>query len=166
MKSKKCYRKKEVVKDLIPSLTPHNSYSNSHFSSSKDRWINVTSNLSNISRINHSNVIHLIPQTANKFEVLTIPQTANKFEILTNLNKESESSGISVAKDITSCSRNFKKNYQKKTLSTNSSTRKSQKVIMTGDSHVRNGAAELQHNQGANYEVSSFIIPVPKWIQL
>jgi len=112
------------------------------------------SNLSNISRIIHSNLIHLIPQTANKFEVLT------------NLNRESESSSISVAKDITSCSRNFKKNYQKKTLSMNSSIRKSQKVIMIGDSHVRNCATEFQHNLGANYEVSSFIILVPKWMQL
>ena len=28
---------------------------------------------------------------------------------------------------------------------------------MTGDSHVRNSATELQHNLGANYEVSSFV---------
>jgi len=135
------------------SYSQSNSNEQSQFSASKDRWINVTPNLRNISRIIHSNLIHLIPQTANKFKVLT------------NFNKESESSSISVAKDITSCSRNFKKNYQKKILSMNSSTRKSQKV-MIGDSHVRNCATELQHNLCASYEVSSFIILVPKWMHL
>ena len=35
--------------------------------------------------------------------------------------------------------------------------RKSYKTLMTGDSHVRNCATELQHNLGANYEVSSFV---------
>ena len=30
---------------------------------------------------------------------------------------------------------------------------------MTGDSHVRNCATELQHNLGVNYEVSSFVKP-------
>jgi hypothetical protein len=56
------------------SNSKYNSYSNDEqpqFSASKERWINVTSNLSNISRIIPSNLIHLIPQTANKFEVLT-----------------------------------------------------------------------------------------------
>jgi hypothetical protein len=35
--------------------------------------------------------------------------------------------------------------------------RKSQKVLMIGDSHVRNYCTKLQHNLGANYEVSSFV---------
>ena len=35
--------------------------------------------------------------------------------------------------------------------------RKSHKILMTGDSHVRNCATEFQHNLGANYEVSSFV---------
>jgi hypothetical protein len=35
----------------------------------------------------------------------------------------------------------------------------SHKIITTGDSHVRNCATELQHNLGANYEISSFIKP-------
>jgi hypothetical protein len=58
----------------------HNSYSNdeqSQFPASKDKWINVTSDLTNKSRIIHSNILQLIPQPAKKFEVLT------------NLNEES-----------------------------------------------------------------------------
>jgi len=45
----------------------HNSYSKdeqSQFPASKDNWINVTSNLTNKSRITHNNLIQLIPQTA------------------------------------------------------------------------------------------------------
>jgi len=30
---------------------------------------------------------------------------------------------------------------------------------MIDDSHVRNSATELQHNQGVNFEVSSFVKP-------
>jgi hypothetical protein len=37
--------------------------------------------------------------------------------------------------------------------------RKSHKILMIGDSHVRNYATKLQHNIGANYEVSSFVKP-------
>jgi hypothetical protein len=130
------------------SNSKHNSYSNdeqSQFSASNDSWINVTSNLNNLSRIICSNLIHLIPQTANKFEVLT------------NLNKEIESSRVSVAKDTTSCSRNLRKKYPptKKTL--NSSTRNGKKIIMIGDSHVRNCATELQYTLGANCKVPSFV---------
>jgi len=44
----------------------------------------------------------------------------------------------------------------------NSSTRKSQKIITFGDSHVRKCATELQHNLGANYEVSCFVKPGAK----
>ena len=110
----------------------YNSYSNteqSQFPSSKDNWINVTSNLTNKSRIIHSNLIQLIPQTAKKFKILT------------NLNEESESLSASFVTDINSSSRSFGKKYQKKkTLSVNSSTRKSHKIIMIGDSHVRNCA--------------------------
>ena len=41
----------------------------------------------------------------------------------------------------------------------NSSTRKNHKIVMIGDSHVKNCALELQHNLGVNYEVSSFVKP-------
>ena len=108
---------------------------------------NVTSNLNKKSRIIHSNLIQLTPQPANKFEVLTNP------------NEGSESSSASVVEDITWCSRSLRKNYQKKTLSMNSSIRKSHKILMIGDSHIINCAIELQHNLGANYEVSSFVKP-------
>ena len=117
----------------------------SQFSSSKDSWINVTSNLSNKSRIIHSNLIQLTPQTANKFEVLT------------KLSEESESSSASVVKDITLSSTSLRKNYQTKILSMNSSRRKSHKILMNGESHVRNCVIKLQHNLGANYEVSIFV---------
>jgi hypothetical protein len=44
----------------------------------------------------------------------------------------------------------------------NSSKRKSQKIVTIGDSHVINCATKLQYNLGANYEVSSIIIPGAK----
>jgi hypothetical protein len=47
--------------------------------------------------------------------------------------------------------------YQTKTLSANSS--RSHKILMTGDSHVRNCATALQHDLGTNYEASSFVKP-------
>lgn len=120
----------------------HKGYSNneqSQFPGSKDSCINVTSNLTNKSRIIYSNLIQLIPETAKKFEVLT------------NLNEDSESSSASVVIDTNSCSRSFGKKYQEKTLSMNSSTRKGHKIIMIGDSHVRNCVTELQHNLCAKY---------------
>jgi hypothetical protein len=40
--------------------------------------------------------------------------------------------------------------------------RKSRKIVMIGESHVRNCATKLQHNLGANYEVSSIIMPGAK----
>jgi len=133
-----------------------NSYSNdgqSQFPVSKDNWINVTSNLINKSRINHSNIIHLIPQPAKKSEVLT------------NLNEESESSSSSVVTDINSCSRSYGKKYRTKTLSVNSSTRKSHKIMIC-DSHVRNCATGLQHNLGAKYKSPVSQNQVPEWMQL
>ena len=126
------------------NLIKQNYYSNNErslFSPSEISWINFTSNLCNKSRIIHSNPTKLIPQSANKFEIST------------NLNKESESSSASVVQDIASCSRNFKEKKE----SVNSSTRKSHKIIMIGDSHVRNCATEFQHNLGVNYEVFSFV---------
>ena len=44
----------------------------------------------------------------------------------------------------------------------NSSTRNSQNIVTIGDRHVRNCATKLQHNLGANYEVSNIIIPGAK----
>jgi hypothetical protein len=41
----------------------------------------------------------------------------------------------------------------------NSSTRKNHKIVLIGDSHVRNCATELRHNLGVIYEVSSFVKP-------
>ena len=41
----------------------------------------------------------------------------------------------------------------------NSSTRNSQNIVTIGDRHVRNCATKLQHNLGANYEVTSFVKP-------
>jgi hypothetical protein len=49
--------------------------------------------------------------------------------------------------------------YQKRTLSVYSPKTKSHKILMTGNSHVRNCATELQQNLSAHYEVSSFIKP-------
>ena len=37
--------------------------------------------------------------------------------------------------------------------------RKSHKISMTGDSHVRNCATKLQHNLCTNYKISSFVKP-------
>jgi len=74
-------------------LIKQNDYSNNEqslFSVSEESWINVTSNLSNKSRIIYSNLTQLIPQSANKFDIAT------------NLNKESESSSSSVVEHITS----------------------------------------------------------------
>lgn len=59
--------------------TSHYNNEQSQFPASKDNWINVTLNLTKKSRIIHSNLIQLIPQTAKKFEVLT------------NLNEKNES---------------------------------------------------------------------------
>jgi hypothetical protein len=58
----------------------------------------------------------------------------------------------------TSCPRK-RKNYQKKTPSGNSSRRKSHKILMVVDSHVKNCVTKLQHKLGANYEASSFVKP-------
>jgi hypothetical protein len=70
----------------------------SQYSSSKHSWINVTSHLSNKSRIINNNLTQLIPQTAKKLELIT------------NLNEECESLSASAVKDISSCSRSLRKN--------------------------------------------------------
>jgi hypothetical protein len=41
----------------------------------------------------------------------------------------------------------------------NSSGTTRQRIILIGDSHVRNCATDLQHNLGGNYEVSGFAKP-------
>ena len=59
----------------------------------------------------------------------------------------------------------FKKNvprnvrFQKKALSVYCPKRKSHKILMIGDSHVKNCATELQQNLHAHYEVSNFVKP-------
>jgi hypothetical protein len=96
-----------------------NSYSSNKqplFPASKDTWISVTSNFSNKARIIHSNLIQ------------SIPQTANKFEVISNVNEESESSNASAVEDIISYSRSFRKKHQKKTLTEKSSTKKDTKL--------------------------------------
>jgi hypothetical protein len=91
-----------------------------------------------------SNLIQVIPP-------------ANKFGVLTNLNDVGEAPSASIEEDITS--RNFKDENQKKTQGLNSSGARRRRIILKGDSHVRNCATDLQHNLGENYKVSGFTKP-------
>jgi hypothetical protein len=43
--------------------------------------------------------------------------------------------------------------------SANKITNVKQKIIIIGDSHARNIVAELQHNLGSTFTVSSFVKP-------
>ena len=89
--------------------------------------------------------------------LIQIIPTANKFGILANLNNVSETLSASFKRDITS--NNSKKKIQKKTQGPNSSKARTQRVILIGDSHVRNCATDLQHNLDRKYQVSSFAKP-------
>jgi hypothetical protein len=48
---------------------------------------------------------------------------------------------------------------QKKIQKPNNLRTRHQKILLIGDSHVRNCATYLQHNLGGNYEVSGFAKP-------
>jgi hypothetical protein len=52
-----------------------------------------------------------------------------------------------------------KEELPNKTLSMSSSRRKSHKILMITDLHVRNSASEIQHNLDVCYEVSGFVKP-------
>jgi RNase H-fold protein (predicted Holliday junction resolvase) len=98
-------------------------------------------------RNNRSNFIQVIP-------------TANKYVVLTNLKDIDEAPSVSSAlinNDITAG--HFTNTNQKTMKGLNSSGVRRQRVIVIGDSHVRNCAAELQLNLGDGYEVSGFTKP-------
>jgi RNase H-fold protein (predicted Holliday junction resolvase) len=92
-----------------------------------------------------------------RHNLIQVIPTTNKFEVLANLNDISEASSASSEGHITS--RNFKKKNQKKTQGLNNSGTRRQRIILIGDSHVRNCATDLQHNLGGNYEVTGFAKP-------
>ena len=97
------------------------------------------------------------PSSRLRNNLIQLIPTANKFGVLANLNDVNETSSASTEGDITS--KNFKKKNQKKAQRPNSSRTRRQRILLIGDSHVRNCASDLQHNLDGNYEVSSFVKP-------
>ena len=94
--------------------------------------------------------------------IQVIPVT-NKFEVLSSLNDPREavsSTSASIERVITSkkLGEKTQKMNQKKTQGPNTSRRRRQRILLTGDSHA-NCATDLQHNLGGNYEVLGLAKP-------
>jgi hypothetical protein len=89
--------------------------------------------------------------------LIQVTPTANKFGVLTILNDIGEAPSASTEGDITS--RNLTNKNQKKTQGLKSSGARRRRIILIGDSRVRNCATDLQHNLGESYEVSGFTKP-------
>jgi hypothetical protein len=90
-------------------------------------------------------------ETCNKYNTIQ-----NKYELLANLNEESDSPSTSSLEDAAQNLSSLRTEHQKKQR-VNSTTRKAHTITITGDSHVKTCATELQHNLGINSEVSSFV---------
>jgi hypothetical protein len=111
----------------------------------KDDWIQVATKINRMYKDSNSNLIQLIPCTANKFELLS------------NLKvNESTSAPITEKENLN------KSGYQKTTRKTQlakSGKKGKHKVLIIGDSHARKCVTNLQHNLGKNYKVTGFIKP-------
>ena len=115
----------------------------SHNSSLNDEWSHCSSNRRRKPQQIRRNLQHVPLQNSNYFEPLC---NGNEYpKCLTSVNQVQVSSSRMTKRG--GLSQSVKKNNIK------------QHIVIIGDSHARNCAAELQHNLGTKFAVSSYVKP-------
>jgi len=144
----------EETREISPSTRPTENKGNEGYEnkapytlSTNEEWTSFSSNRRKKQQYTRENLRQLTLETSNQYATLA------------NLNEESEFPGY-----VPAVKRSKPSNYhcmKRRPVIQNASKTKrmKQKIVIIGDSHARNSAAELQHCLGSTFIVSSFVKP-------
>ena len=128
----------------LNAVTVHNDFKTP---TTREDWTIHSTNRRSYSRVTSSNPKHSPLITSNQFALLVNLKDDNVNPSCAPLNKRSQ--------PIRNC-------YMKRRpaqLSVKQTQSVKHKVVIIGDSHTRNSAAELQHTMGPDFAVTSFVKP-------
>jgi hypothetical protein len=104
--------------------------------------------------INWKNIKQVTPIT-NKFEILSNMKELNEVTCSTSATS---TNNVTSKKSKKECQKTSQRFLQKK-RGNNNPGKKRHRILLLGDSHARKCLADLQHNLGDDYEVTSFVKP-------